>query len=61
MEDQMSATDKAKNQAQETSGQVKKNVGKATGNEDLEHKGRAEETEGKLREAAEKAKDAFRN
>jgi uncharacterized protein YjbJ (UPF0337 family) len=57
----MSATDKAKNQTQETSGKVKKNVGKATGNEDLEDKGRAEETEGQLRSAAEKAKDAFRN
>jgi len=57
----MSATDKAQNQAKEATGKVKKNVGETTGNEDLEREGRTEETEGQLRSAAEKAKDAFKS
>ena len=41
-------------------GAVKKAVGKATGNRQLEAKGRAEKAEGHLRSAVGKAKDAAR-
>jgi uncharacterized protein YjbJ (UPF0337 family) len=45
---------------QKVTGTVKTAVGKATGNRDLEAKGRAEKAEGHVRSAVGKAKDAAR-
>jgi uncharacterized protein YjbJ (UPF0337 family) len=56
----MSAADKVKNTAETAKGTVKEGVGKATGNKSLEAKGHAEQAGGDLKNAGEKAKDAFR-
>jgi uncharacterized protein YjbJ (UPF0337 family) len=56
----MSAEDKAANKAREVKGKVKKDTGKAVGNPRLEAEGRADQTEGHLRQAAENVKDAFK-
>jgi uncharacterized protein YjbJ (UPF0337 family) len=56
----MSAENKAANKAKEVKGKVKKDAGKAVGNPRLEAEGRADQTEGNLRQAGEKVKDAFK-
>jgi uncharacterized protein YjbJ (UPF0337 family) len=53
----MSATDKAKNKVDETLGKVKEVVGKATGNEELQAEGRAEQGKAGLKQAGEHVKD----
>jgi uncharacterized protein YjbJ (UPF0337 family) len=52
-----------KNQAKgdQLKGKVKETVGRALGNERLEAEGRAEQSKGDARQAAEKAKDAFKH
>ncbi len=55
----MSATDKAKNAAQEVKGKVKEAAGKVTDDEQLEHEGRADQAKSDLKQAGEKVKDAF--
>jgi uncharacterized protein YjbJ (UPF0337 family) len=54
----MSEEDKAKNSAQEIKGNIKETVGSATGNEDLEAKGKTDQAKGSLKQAGEKVKDA---
>lgn len=56
----MGAGDKIRNAAQSAGGKVKKAVGAVTGNESLRAEGRAEQTKGDLKQAAEKVKDAFK-
>ena len=56
----MSAMDKAKDKAQETKGKVKSNVGRATGDRDMEAEGEWDKTAGNLKQACEKVKDAFK-
>ncbi|MFF4341804.1 CsbD family protein [Kitasatospora sp. NPDC001540] len=56
----MGAGDKAGNTGEKIEGAVKKNVGKAVGNERLEAEGRVEQAEGDLKQAGEHVKDAFR-
>jgi uncharacterized protein YjbJ (UPF0337 family) len=56
----MSTEDKAKNKGEELKGKVKEGVGQATGNEDLEAEGKADQISGNLKDAAEKVKDAFK-
>ena len=56
----MGAENKAANTVTEVKGKIKKKVGEATGNADLEAEGRAEESKGDLKQAGEKAKDAFK-
>jgi uncharacterized protein YjbJ (UPF0337 family) len=56
----MTATDKAKNTAQEVKGKVKETAGKATGNDNLRAKGEADQVKGDLKQAGEKVKDAFK-
>jgi len=41
-------------------GKAKSAAGKATGDEDLRAEGEAQETKGKLKDAGEKVKDAFK-
>jgi uncharacterized protein YjbJ (UPF0337 family) len=56
----MTATDKAKNTAQKVRGKVKETAGKATGNDNLRAKGKADQIKGDLKQAGEKVKDAFK-
>ncbi|ATY13028.1 CsbD family protein [Amycolatopsis sp. AA4] len=54
----MSVGDKARNKAEELKGRAKETVGKATGNEQWEAEGKAEQGKGNLKQAGEKVKDA---
>jgi uncharacterized protein YjbJ (UPF0337 family) len=56
----MGAEDKAADKAKEVKGKIKKATGKAVGNPRLEAEGRADQTEGNLKQAGEKVKDAFK-
>jgi uncharacterized protein YjbJ (UPF0337 family) len=57
----MGLKDKAKNKAQETKGKAKEQAGKASGDEDLEAEGQADQVKGNLKNAGEKVKDAFKS
>ena len=57
----MATTDKAKNTAQKAKGKVKEATGKASGNNDLRAKGKADQTKANLKQAGEKVKDAMKN
>jgi uncharacterized protein YjbJ (UPF0337 family) len=54
----MGADKKAADKAKAAKGKIKKTAGKAVGNPRLE--GRADQTEGNLKQAGEKVKDAFK-
>ncbi|MEV6793213.1 CsbD family protein [Streptomyces sp. NPDC051320] len=56
----MAANEKAQSKGEQAKGKIKKTVGDAVGNESMETEGRAEESKGDLRQAKEKAKDAFK-
>ncbi len=56
----MSVGDKLKNAAEAAKGKIKKEAGDATGNRDLQAEGQAEKTKADLKQAGEKAKDAFK-
>jgi len=56
----MGQDDKIRNAAEEAKGKVKEGLGKATDNERLEAEGHADQTSADLKQAGEKAKDAFR-
>jgi uncharacterized protein YjbJ (UPF0337 family) len=56
----MAAVDKAKNSAEQAKGKVKEVAGKATGNDKLRNKGKADQMKGNLKQAGEKVKDAFK-
>ena len=55
----MSATDKAKNAAQEAKGKVKEVAGRVADDERLEHEGRTDQAKADLKQAGEKVKDAL--
>ena len=57
----MSAEKKTEAKTDQAKGKVKETVGRAVGNESLEAEGRAEQSKGDARQAAEKAKDAFKH
>jgi uncharacterized protein YjbJ (UPF0337 family) len=57
----MSTGDKISNKAEETKGSVKKNVGDATGNDDMAAEGRSDESKGRAKQAGENVKDAAKN
>lgn len=54
-----STSDKIKGLANEAIGNVKQGVGKVTGNEELQVKGKIQETKGEAQQAVGKVKDAF--
>ncbi|MEU2589102.1 CsbD family protein [Streptomyces avermitilis] len=56
----MAADEKAQAKGEQAKGKVEKVVGDAVGNESLKGKGHAEESEGDLRAAKEKVKDAIK-
>jgi uncharacterized protein YjbJ (UPF0337 family) len=57
----MTTSDKAKNSAQKAKGTAKEKVGKATGNDSLRRKGKADQVKGDLKQAGEKVKDALKH
>jgi uncharacterized protein YjbJ (UPF0337 family) len=57
----MSGADKAGNAGDKVKGKGKEAVGKAVGNERLEAEGKADQFEGDVRQAGEKAKDAAKD
>ena len=50
----MATTDKAKNTAQKAKGKLKETAGKASGNDDLQAKGKADQTKANLKQAGKK-------
>jgi uncharacterized protein YjbJ (UPF0337 family) len=56
----MGARAKAADKAKQVKGKFKKAAGRAVGNPRLEAKGRVDQTEGNLKQAGEKVKDAFK-
>ncbi len=60
-EDVMSATEKAKAKVEQLTGTVKKETGRAAGNDQTATEGAGDKVKGNLREAKEKIKDAFRD
>jgi uncharacterized protein YjbJ (UPF0337 family) len=55
----MTTADKAKNSALKTKGAVKETAGKATGDDGLRRKGKADRVEADLNQAGENVKDAL--
>ncbi|HZA10148.1 CsbD family protein [Mycobacterium sp.] len=56
----MSATDKAKNKAQDLGGKAKEAAGKVTGDESTRNEGRGDQAKSNLKDAGEKVKDTFK-
>jgi uncharacterized protein YjbJ (UPF0337 family) len=56
----MGLDDKLRNKKDETKGAAKKNLGRATDDEQMEREGRTEEAVSNVKQAGEKVKDAFR-
>ena len=54
----MSATDKARNKAEELGGKAKEAVGKVTGDKNTENEGKGDQVKSNLKDAGEKVKDA---
>lgn len=53
----MSATDKIKNKVQEVAGKAKEKLGDATGNEEMQREGQADQAEAGVKQTGEKVKD----
>jgi uncharacterized protein YjbJ (UPF0337 family) len=60
LEDDMSATDKAKDKVQTAKGRVKEATGKALGDRSLEAEGKGDKVVGNVKQAGEKLKDAVK-
>ena len=56
----MSAEDKIKNKTEELTGKAKEAAGRATGDENLQAEGRADQVSGNIKQAGEKIKDVFK-
>jgi uncharacterized protein YjbJ (UPF0337 family) len=54
----MSTSDKASNKVQDVKGRVKETVGRATGDRDLESKGKTDQVKAAVKDVGEKVKDA---
>lgn len=57
----MGVGDDIKNAAEKMGGKVKEGVGKATGNEDLENEGRADQAKAAAKQATDDVKDAAKD
>jgi uncharacterized protein YjbJ (UPF0337 family) len=57
----MGTDDKLKNAAEEAEGKVKEKAGEATDDRELQAEGEADQTKANLKQAGEKAKDAFKD
>ncbi len=56
----MGDTDKIDNKTQEIAGGAKEKIGDLTGDDAMKSEGQADQTEGNLKQAGEKIKDAFK-
>jgi uncharacterized protein YjbJ (UPF0337 family) len=56
----MSAVDKAQDKAQVAKGKAKSAAGRASGDRNLDKKGKADQASGNLKQAGEKVKDALK-
>jgi uncharacterized protein YjbJ (UPF0337 family) len=56
----VSATDKAKNKAQNLAGKAKEAVGNVAGDPDARAEGKGDQAKSNLKDAGEKVKDAFK-
>lgn len=56
----MGVGDRIENNTEETKGNVKQGLGEATDNDRLQNEGRADEAKGKVKNAVEDVKDAFK-
>ncbi|MGW2091056.1 CsbD family protein [Promicromonospora sukumoe] len=56
----MGLDDKLKNAAEDATGKAKEATGRATGNEELEAEGQADQTKAAFKKAGENVKDAFK-
>jgi uncharacterized protein YjbJ (UPF0337 family) len=56
----MATKDKASNVAENAKGKIKEVTGKATGNDRLRHKGKADQAKANFKQAGEKVKDAVK-
>ncbi len=57
----MGDQDKMNNKIEDIGGKAKEQVGKVTGDEELEAQGRGDQAKVDLKQAGEKVKDAFKN
>jgi len=57
----MGTDDKIRNKADEVKGAAKENVGRMTGNEDMEAEGKADGVKSDVSQAAEDVKDVFKS
>ncbi len=57
----MGTVDKAKNRSEIAKGDVKAAAGRATGDQELEAEGKADQVSGNIKQAGEKLKDAARD
>lgn len=57
----MGLDDKIKHQGEELAGKAKEGLGKATGDEDTEREGRAEQAEAGIKQAGDHVKDAAKD
>ena len=57
----MSTTDKAKNVAQRAKGTAQEKAGEATGDDEMQAKGKANKVASDLKQAGEKVKDALKH
>ncbi|MCD2190716.1 CsbD family protein [Actinomycetospora soli] len=55
----MAVDDTAKNRSQQVKGKAKEQLGKATGNKELERSGQADMVKGEVKERGSKIRDAF--
>ena len=56
----MGADDKVRNAAEQAAGKAKEAAGDVTGDDELAAEGRTDQAKGKLKDAVEDVKDAFR-
>jgi uncharacterized protein YjbJ (UPF0337 family) len=57
----MGMDDKIENAAEQAKGKMKEGVGDATDNEEMQAEGKMDQASGDLKQAGEKAKDAFKD
>ncbi|MDQ2708471.1 MAG: CsbD family protein [Actinomycetota bacterium] len=57
----MGLGDKISNKSEELKGEAKETTGKATGDEELEAEGHADQAKGNVKQAGEKIKDVFKS
>ena len=56
----MATEDKAAHKATEVKGDVKENLGKVTGDREMEAEGKGDQVKGNLKQAGDKVRDAFK-